>query len=134
MIIHNIKFRTFDLGGHEAARQLWREYFAETSGVIYMVDAAERERFPEAKAELNNLLASDILYDVPFVILGNKIDLPGAASEDELRMALGITETYGKDVKNKTRTPGHRPIEIFMSSIVKQKGYPEAFNWLAEFL
>ena len=57
--------------------------------------------------------------EVPFVVLGNKIDIPTAASEDELRNALGLYShmTYGRTVASNTKTDGVRPIELFMVSI-----------------
>ena len=60
------------------------------NGIIFIVDAADRTRFQEAKDELQGLLESQELAEVPFVVLGNKIDIPTAASEDELRNALGL--------------------------------------------
>ena len=108
------------------ARKLWRDYFASgVDGVVFIVDATDRERFPEAKRELDvrndrwccvlfptlsfwwdvvfiiflqALLTSEELANVPFLILGNKIDLGRAASEEELRYQLGLFETYGKEV------------------------------------
>jgi GTP-binding protein SAR1 len=136
LVIGKIRFRTFDLGGHETARRIWKDYFATVNGIIFIVDAADRTRFQEAKDELQGLLESQELAEVPFVVLGNKIDIPTAASEDELRNALGLYShmTYGRTVASNTKTDGVRPIELFMVSIVKRMGYADAFRWLSQFL
>lgn len=82
--------RVHDLGGHDVARELWAEYFTAVNAIVYLVDCNDRDRFPEAKAELDKLLSNDQLQGVPFLILGNKIDMQRAASEPELRQALGL--------------------------------------------
>merc|ERR1712051_549357 len=118
LIIKNIRFQTFDLGGHETARRIWKDYFAAMDGVIFLVDAADRTRFQEAKEELHRLLDDPSLAGVPIVVLGNKIDIPVAASEDELRYSLQLFNhmTYGKDAK---KGDVARPVELFMVSVAK---------------
>ena len=134
LMIKNIRFKTYDLGGHETARRIWKDYFATVDGIIFLVDAADRSRFPEAKEELSNLLQEPGLANVPFVVLGNKIDIPTAASEDELRHNLGLYShmTYGRETK--PNVSNVRPVELFMVSIVKRMGYAEGFQWLSQFL
>jgi len=134
LMIKNIKFRTYDLGGHETARRIWKDYFASIDGIIFIVDAADKTRFNEAKEELSGLLEDQALASVPFVVLGNKIDIPVAASEEELRYSLGLMShmTYGRDTKKGQSNV--RPVELFMVSVVKGMGYADAFQWLSGFL
>ena len=133
LIIGNIKFKTFDLGGHETARRLWQDYFTTVDGVVYLVDANDRGRFPEAKKELDALLTSEELQDIPFLVLGNKIDMPTAASEEELKYALGLLDTYGKD-KGPVAGNNVRPIEMYMCSVIRRMGYSDGFKWISQFL
>merc|ERR1712190_404712 len=95
---------------------------------------ANRTRFQEAREELSQLLEDQALSAVPFVVLGNKIDIPTAASEDELRNQLGLFShmTYGREVRK--NDSGVRPVELFMVSVVKRMGYAEGFQWLSQFL
>lgn len=117
LIVGQLKLKAFDLGGHETARRLWQDYTTTVDAVVFLVDAIDRQRFPEAKRELDGLLSSDELRGIPFLVLGNKIDMPGAASEDELRFALGLQETFGKDTNNHfDERCVACPIEIFMCS------------------
>jgi GTP-binding protein SAR1 len=104
---------------------------SQVHAIIYLVDAADRERFPESKRELDSLLSDDNLATVPFVVLGNKIDIPTAASEEELRQWLGLTYTTGKGKVNLTDSK-MRPLELFMCSVVKRQGYGEAFRWVSQ--
>lgn len=64
--------------------------------IVFLVDAFDTQRFPESKNELCSLLADEQLAQCPILILGNKIDRPGAASEDQIRSYFELHATTGK--------------------------------------
>jgi GTP-binding protein SAR1 len=132
--IGKINFKAFDLGGHQIARRVWKDCYAKVDAVVYLVDAYDRDRFVESKRELDALLSDEALANVPCLILGNKIDIPYASSEDELRYYLGLTNfTTGKGIVN-LEDSGVRPLEVFMCSIVRKMGYGEGFKWLSQYI
>ncbi|CAD2221365.1 GTP-binding protein SAR1 [Angomonas deanei] len=133
LTLGGIRVKTIDMGGHKEARRLWKDYFFKADGIVFLVDAADRERLYEAKNELDLLLQTEEIAKAPFLILGNKIDLPGACGEEELVHVLGLSGLLtGKTTK--VKDPSVRPLEVFMTSLVMKMGYGEGFCWLAEYL
>jgi hypothetical protein len=65
--------------------------WAQVDAIVFLVDAVDRERFTESKKELDSLLSDDALATVPFLILGNKIDIPQA--RPQLLAAGGLRRT-----------------------------------------
>src|SRR3954447_23133778 len=59
----NIRFTVWDVGGQTRIRPLWKYYFQNTQGLIFVVDSNDRERIEEAKEELMNMMQQDELRD-----------------------------------------------------------------------
>ncbi|OHT13948.1 GTP-binding protein SAR2 [Tritrichomonas foetus] len=132
LTIEGIHFSAYDLGGHEMARQSWHDYYIDANAIVFMVDAADPNRFAEAKQELDNLLSDESLKSIPFLILGNKIDSENAVSQDVLCSSLGLYNMTPADVT--TVPPGQRPFRLFMCSVKKKSGYAQGFRWLSKFI
>jgi GTP-binding protein SAR1 len=130
VMIGQVKCSTHDLGGHAAARRLWKNYCTSVDGIVFVVDASDAKRMPEVKEELATLLTMEGLETTPVLVLGNKSDHKEAVSEEILKDVLGLDTTgktiqVGKDVQ---------PIELFMCSVVKKEGYVEGFKWFVQYL
>uniref|UniRef100_A0A674PER6 ADP-ribosylation factor 2b n=1 Tax=Takifugu rubripes TaxID=31033 RepID=A0A674PER6_TAKRU len=68
----NISFTVWDVGGQDKIRPLWRHYFQNTQGLIFVVDSNDRERVNEAREELARMLAEDELRDAVLLVFANK--------------------------------------------------------------
>ncbi|XP_017485791.1 PREDICTED: GTP-binding protein SAR1-like [Rhagoletis zephyria] len=132
--IGNIRFTTFDLGGHTQARRVWKDYFPAVDAIVFLIDVCDRERMLESKEELDGLLCDEQLSNCPVLILGNKIDKPGAFSEEDIRHFFNLNnQTTGKGKIARSELPG-RPLELFMCSVLRRQGYGEGFRWLSQYM
>eukprot|EP01090_Pellita_catalonica_P021935 TRINITY_DN834_c0_g1_i1.p1 TRINITY_DN834_c0_g1~~TRINITY_DN834_c0_g1_i1.p1 ORF type:complete len:183 (+),score=28.03 TRINITY_DN834_c0_g1_i1:68-616(+) len=86
-----LDFTIFDVGGQDRIRALWHHYYAGTNGIIFVVDSADTERLKEAREELHKTLKSDLLQNVPLLVLANKQDLPHSRTSAQITQALGLT-------------------------------------------
>eukprot|EP01092_Planopodium_desertum_P010336 TRINITY_DN457_c0_g1_i13.p1 TRINITY_DN457_c0_g1~~TRINITY_DN457_c0_g1_i13.p1 ORF type:complete len:179 (-),score=58.94 TRINITY_DN457_c0_g1_i13:90-626(-) len=85
-----IDFTVWDVGGQDKIRPLWRHYFQNTQGLIYVVDSNDKERVSEAADELQKMLREDELRDAKLLVFANKQDLPHAMSVAEVTDKLGL--------------------------------------------
>lgn len=118
----NICFTVWDVGGQDKIRPLWRHYFQNTQGLIFVVDSNDRERVAEAEKELANMVTNFISYkviilknnsfiflfalklqedelrDATLLIFANKQDLPHAMTTSELTDKLNLNQLKNRHV------------------------------------
>ncbi|KAF8403481.1 hypothetical protein HHK36_011585 [Tetracentron sinense] len=86
----NISFTVWDVGGQDKIRPLWRHYFQNTQGLVFVVDSNDRDRVVEARDELHRILNEDELRDAVLLVFANKQDLPNAMNAAEITEKLGL--------------------------------------------
>ncbi|KFP01308.1 ADP-ribosylation factor-like 13B, partial [Calypte anna] len=80
----------FDLGGGKRIRNIWRNYYAESYGVIFVVDSSDIERMEETKQAMIEVLNSPKISGKPVLVLANKQDREGALSEADVIESLSL--------------------------------------------
>ncbi|KAJ7698890.1 ADP-ribosylation factor family-domain-containing protein [Mycena rosella] len=122
---HRVKIQ--ELGGMDKIRPLWRSHYWNAHAFIFVLDAAAPDRFPEAKEELDRVyydLGKDEYVEYPFLIVANKMDLPGAADLATIAKALGINlETLGR---------GGRTVAMKGVSAMSGEGLDEVLQWFVD--
>ncbi|KAJ2387009.1 Arf GTPase arf1 [Coemansia sp. RSA 2559] len=93
----NISFTVWDVGGQDKIRPLWRHYFQNTQGIIFVVDSNDLDRMNEARDELQRMLNEDELRTAALLVFANKQDLPNALDGDKIREALGLRSLKGRE-------------------------------------
>merc|ERR1719312_968033 len=86
----NISFTVWDVGGQDKIRPLWRHYYQNTNGLIFVVDSNDRDRVDDAREELQKMLNEDEMRDAIILVFANKQDLPQAMTAAEITDKLGL--------------------------------------------
>ena len=89
--VQNIRFNVWDLGGQQAIRQHWRNYYTNLDCIIYVIDSADRTRMEECGEELQQLLEDEKVAGVPLLVFANKQDLMLAMPADEIEEMLHLS-------------------------------------------
>ena len=81
-------------------RNVWKYYFSSTEGVIFVVDASDRDRISDVKEELWAILKEGGSGEkVPMLLYANKQDIDGALKFNELVEILDLHENSRTDPK-----------------------------------
>ncbi|CAL5422330.1 unnamed protein product [Camellia sinensis] len=79
-------------------RPLWRHYFQNTQGLVFVVDSNDQDRVVEARDELHRMLNEDELRDAVLLLFANKQDLPTCVKEKQnLLKKFSLEEKQKKD-------------------------------------
>lgn len=66
------RFTVWDVGGQDKIRPLWRHYYQNTQGLIFVVDSNDRDRVDAARDELHRMLNEDELRESILLVFANK--------------------------------------------------------------
>eukprot|EP01107_Rhizomastix_libera_P017105 TRINITY_DN769_c1_g1_i1.p2 TRINITY_DN769_c1_g1~~TRINITY_DN769_c1_g1_i1.p2 ORF type:complete len:191 (-),score=34.46 TRINITY_DN769_c1_g1_i1:673-1221(-) len=94
----NVSIKLWDIGGQPRFRSMWERYCRGVNAILFVVDASDREKFENAGKELADLLSKPPLFGIPLLVVGNKVDLPEAAKQEEIIQALDLKRFTGREV------------------------------------
>jgi hypothetical protein len=108
----NVMFTVWDVGGQEKLRPLWRHYFNNTDGLIFVVDSLDRDRIDRAREEFTSIINDPFMRNSAILIFANKQDMKNCLSAAEIRGADGPLGTARKAVARAERggDAGPRPV------------------------
>merc|ERR1711935_902101 len=87
----NINFTVWDVGGQDKIRKLWRYYYQNTQGLIFVVDSNDRDRIQDAREEIAKILSEDEMRDAVVLVFANKQDLPNSMPAAEITEKLSLS-------------------------------------------
>ncbi|XP_048873428.1 ADP-ribosylation factor-like protein 8B-A [Brienomyrus brachyistius] len=94
----NVTIKIWDIGGQPRFRSMWERYCRGVNAIVYMVDAADREKVEASRNELHNLLDKPQLQGIPVLVLGNKRDLSNALDEKQLIEKMNLSAIQDREI------------------------------------
>ena len=115
----DIQFVSWDVGGCDKIRTLWRPLYQNVTHFIMVIDSIDYDRILEVRQEIEWFISQNELQQVPVLLFANKQDLPNAMTVEYIIETLDLN-TVLED----------RMWTIIPSCVLKHTGLEEGFKWL----
>ena len=120
--IGRVRLNFWDLGGQEELQSLWDKYYAESHGIIYMIDSSDRERLEESWLAFDKMIQNEQLTGLPLLVACNKQDLDDCMNVPEIK------RMFNKSASNM----GFRNCMATATSALTGEGVHEGIQWMKE--
>lgn len=113
----------FDLGGAKNFRGIWTHYFHDCHAIIYVVDAADKERLAESAQVFQNVVSHKFMEGKPVLVFANKKDKVGSGPSAEaiVESALSL----------KSVVPASTPVRVIGTCAIQVDASVEAgVEWI----
>ncbi|ELU37696.1 Arf domain-containing protein [Rhizoctonia solani AG-1 IA] len=133
----------FDLGGQRDIRTIWSKYYDDCHAVIYMIDAADRDRLWDGwevfgTLGMQTVLAHPQILDVPLLLLANKQDAPNSLSVNDVRASYEAWWQSRRAEDGEDTSDGvivgddHRgsSLDVMGISALEGNGIRDAIDWV----
>lgn len=114
----SVTLKCWDLGGQPRFRSMWERYCKGVNAIIFVLDSADSSSIEAAKTQLKGLAEKESLQSIPILVLGNKNDLEGALTVDEI-----ISKMELKDINN-------RQVSCYSISVKEATNLNSVLSWL----
>ncbi|CAH8628845.1 unnamed protein product [Heterobilharzia americana] len=120
--VDGIRLKFWDLGGQEELQSLWDKYYAESNGIIFVVDSADCNRFDESRNAFDKMVRNPMLEGVPLLVLANKQDLKNAFHLSEINQVF----------YDSLRLVGQRQCTFHGVSALNGEGINNSIKWMVD--
>ncbi|KAM9454419.1 ADP-ribosylation factor-like protein 13B isoform 1-T1 [Clarias gariepinus] len=87
----------FDLGGGKRIRGIWKNYYSESYGVVFVVDSSDVQRIQETRDTMAEVLRHPRIAGKPVLVLANKQDRDGAMAEADIIESLSLEKLVNEN-------------------------------------
>uniref|UniRef100_A0A3P9M9S8 ADP-ribosylation factor-like 13b n=1 Tax=Oryzias latipes TaxID=8090 RepID=A0A3P9M9S8_ORYLA len=87
----------FDLGGGKRIRSIWKNYYSESHGVVFVVDSSDVQRIQETREAMAEVLQHPRIAGKPVLVLANKQDQEGALAEADIIENLSLEKLVNEN-------------------------------------
>ncbi|XP_076159303.1 ADP-ribosylation factor-like protein 13B isoform X1 [Alosa pseudoharengus] len=87
----------FDLGGGKRIRGIWKNYYSESYGVVFVVDSSDTQRLQETRDTMEEVLRHPRIAGKPVLVLANKQDRDGALAEADIIEGLSLEKLVNEN-------------------------------------